>query len=52
MQINRERSEDDVQRTIDVFNRLHEGDEGFANVVERFFWESKNNDVDKRKEQA
>lgn len=34
VQINRERSEDDVQRTIDVFNRLHEEDEGFANVVE------------------
>ncbi|XP_034595561.1 protein FAR1-RELATED SEQUENCE 5 isoform X3 [Setaria viridis] len=33
VQINRE-AEDDVQKTIEVFNRLHEEDEGFANVVD------------------
>lgn len=28
------KSEDDVQRTVEVFNKLHEEDAGFANVIE------------------
>lgn len=34
VQINREKCEDDVQSTIELLNRLHEEDEGFANVIE------------------
>ncbi|WVZ95679.1 hypothetical protein U9M48_041413 [Paspalum notatum var. saurae] len=34
VQINRDKSEDDVKSTIEVLNKLHEEDEGFANVVD------------------